>query len=166
MGTSNAIFSSILYCFLLATFSSAGPFISDAVLDSGASTGRALLQVKKACKVDFENKNYTILTSQCKGPAYPPDVCCNAFKQFACPFTDEINDVTTDCSYVMFSYINVYGKYPPGLFSNECKEGVQGLDCTHIKQSDEHAPSNSIHVITPLHFLSLVAFLGFFFHFF
>ncbi|MFQ6650378.1 hypothetical protein Gotur_022778 [Gossypium turneri] len=29
----------------------------------------------------------------------------------------------------MFSYINLYGKYPPGLFASECREGKEGLAC-------------------------------------
>ena len=83
-----------------------------------------------ACRVNFENfKNYTILTSQCKGPKYSPKVCCESFKQFACPFAEEISDLTTDCANVMFSCINRHGKYPPGLFAKNCKEGEEGLDC-------------------------------------
>lgn len=35
----------------------------------------------------------------------------------------------------MFSYINLYGKYPPGLFANECKEGKEGLDCSTVPQA-------------------------------
>lgn len=85
-----------------------------------------------ACTENFENKNYTILTARCKGPQYPPVVCCNALKDFACPFADAINDLTTDCASTMFSYINLYGKYPPGLFSNLCREGKLGLNCTDV----------------------------------
>ncbi|XP_027347655.1 GPI-anchored protein LLG2 [Abrus precatorius] len=166
---SNAFFSSILCVFLLATLASAAPFLSDEIFDSGVSTGRALLQAKKACGVDFEHQNFTILTSQCKGPQYPPKVCCEAFKQFACPFSDDINDMTTDCASVMFSYINIYGKYPPGLFANECKEGTKGLDCSDVKPTNtsDH-PSNTSHVSAP-HSLFLVtsaAFFAFFFSFF
>ncbi|RWW37121.1 hypothetical protein BHE74_00057809, partial [Ensete ventricosum] len=29
----------------------------------------------------------------------------------------------------VFSYINLYGKYPPGLFASECREGKEGLAC-------------------------------------
>ncbi|GAY37709.1 hypothetical protein CUMW_031130 [Citrus unshiu] len=29
----------------------------------------------------------------------------------------------------MFSYINLYGKYPPGLFASECLKGKRGLEC-------------------------------------
>ncbi|KAG4967724.1 hypothetical protein JHK82_033432 [Glycine max] len=166
---SNAFFSSILYFFLLATLVSSAPFLSDDIFGAEASTGRALLQAKKACGVDFENQNYTVLTSQCKGPQYPPKVCCEAFKQFACPFANEINDMTTDCSSVMFSYINIYGKYPPGLFANECKEGNQGLDCSQVKPANTSTSSNTIHVAAPPHFFSLMtiaAFLGFLFHLF
>lgn len=122
-----------------------------------------------ACEVDFEHKNYTILTSQCKGPQYPPKVCCDAFKQFACPFTNEINDMTTDCASVMFSYINIYGKYPPGLFANECKEGSQGLDCSQVKPEDRNSKtSNTFHVAAPpfMKFITTVAFLGLLFNLF
>lgn len=74
---------------------------------------------------------------------YPPTLCCNAFKQFACPFADQISDMTTDCATVMFSYINVYGKYPPGLFANECKEGKEGLDCSTVNKVATPPPSSN-----------------------
>nr|6A5E_C Chain C, GPI-anchored protein LLG2 [Arabidopsis thaliana]6A5E_D Chain D, GPI-anchored protein LLG2 [Arabidopsis thaliana] len=82
------------------------------------------------CKEDFANKNYTIITSRCKGPNYPANVCCSAFKDFACPFAEVLNDEKNDCASTMFSYINLYGRYPPGIFANMCKEGKEGLDCT------------------------------------
>ncbi|KAF7831219.1 GPI-anchored protein LLG1 [Senna tora] len=81
------------------------------------------------CPVNFEFLNYTIITSKCKGPRYPPSICCGAFKEFACPYADVLNDLTNDCASTMFSYINLYGKYPPGLFSSECREGKEGLAC-------------------------------------
>ncbi|CAI9088117.1 OLC1v1022362C2 [Oldenlandia corymbosa var. corymbosa] len=81
------------------------------------------------CPISFEFQNYTIITSKCKGPQYPPDLCCQAFKDFACPFADQINDLSNDCATTMFSYINLYGKYPPGLFASECREGKNGLEC-------------------------------------
>ncbi|XP_038689245.1 GPI-anchored protein LLG1-like [Tripterygium wilfordii] len=115
--------------FLFMGFSASSTSISDDVFDSHAFTGRNLLQAKKACPVNFEFMNYTIITSQCKGPKYPPDNCCTAFKQFACPYVDEINDLSTDCASTMFSYINIYGKYPAGLFASECQEGKEGLAC-------------------------------------
>ncbi|WJX70836.1 GPI-anchored protein llg1 [Trifolium repens] len=165
---SYTFFSSILSFFLLATLVSSSPFISDDIFEYGGTTGRALLQAKKACGVDFENQNYTILTSQCKGPQYPPKVCCDAFKQFACPFSDQINDMTTDCATVMFSYINIYGKYPPGLFANECKEGKEGLDCADVKITNSSNPSSSVHVAAPhsMFLISIVGFFGFIFHLF
>ena len=81
------------------------------------------------CKIDFQNQNYTIITSRCKGPIFPPKQCCDAFLEFACPFADAINDLKTDCASTMFSYINLYGKYPPGIFSNLCVGGEGGIDC-------------------------------------
>ncbi|KAK0601454.1 hypothetical protein LWI29_024412 [Acer saccharum] len=121
-------FSSILFFFLLVGLSSS-TFISDDIFESHAGTGRNLLQAKKACPVNFEFLNYTIITSKCKGPKFPPVQCCNAFKDFACPYADEINDLTTDCASTMFSYINLYGKYPPGLFASECRGDKNGLPC-------------------------------------
>jgi hypothetical protein len=85
--------------------------------------------------MNFEFQNYTIITSKCKGPKFPADQCCGAFKQFACPFRDYINDDSSDCSSAMFSYINLYGKYPPGLFANICREGKKGLACTDAEGS-------------------------------
>ncbi|KAK6919562.1 hypothetical protein RJ641_015466 [Dillenia turbinata] len=81
------------------------------------------------CPDNFEFLNYTIITSQCKGPKYPPNLCCAAFKELACPYAEDLNDVSNDCASTLFSYINLYGKYPPGLFSSECHEGKEGLAC-------------------------------------
>ncbi|KDP36318.1 hypothetical protein JCGZ_09533 [Jatropha curcas] len=125
----SAIFMFLLFVFLFAPPSSASSFISDSVFESHASTARNLLQAKKACPVNFEFMNYTIITSRCKGPDYLPSSCCAAFKDFACPYADVINDLTSDCASTMFSYINLYGKYPPGLFASECREGKLGLEC-------------------------------------
>ncbi|RWV87905.1 hypothetical protein GW17_00050055 [Ensete ventricosum] len=52
-----------------------------------------------------------------------------AFKELACPYADQLDDETNDCASTMFSYINLYGKYPPGLFASECREGKEGLAC-------------------------------------
>ncbi|KAB5521981.1 hypothetical protein DKX38_026300 [Salix brachista] len=121
---------------LFASPSFASTFISDGVFESHASLGRNLLQTKKACPVNFEFLNYTIITSQCKGPLYLPGRCCGSFKDFACPYADVVNDLTNDCATIMFSYINLYGKYPPGLFANECKEGTLGLACPALPPSE------------------------------
>lgn len=91
-----------------------------------------------ACSVMFEYENYSVLTSQCKGPNYPARVCCEAFKQFACPYTEVINDLSTDCAASMFDWIYIYGKYPAGLFYNNCKEGKEGLDCRSVQPHHGH----------------------------
>ncbi|KAJ6798221.1 GPI-anchored protein LLG1-like [Iris pallida] len=118
----------LLFALLVGVAASA-TFISDGVFQHQGSIGRSLLQTKKSCPVNFEFANYTIITSKCKGPKYPADMCCSALKEFACPYADDINDGTNDCASTMFSYINLYGKYPPGLFSSECREGKNGLEC-------------------------------------
>ncbi|KAJ4911235.1 LORELEI-LIKE-GPI-ANCHORED PROTEIN 1 [Raphanus sativus] len=116
---------------ILSPFSSS-TFISDGVLEIESQnllTGRNLLQAQKKCPVNFEFMNYTIITSQCKGPKFPAKECCSSLKDFACPYAEQINDMASDCANTMFSYINIYGKYPPGIFSNECREGKEGLEC-------------------------------------
>jgi hypothetical protein len=49
---------------------------------------------------------------------------------------DDINDDSNDCASTMFSYINLYGKYPPGLFASECKGDKKGLACPDASQKD------------------------------
>ncbi|KAJ3694629.1 hypothetical protein LUZ60_000006 [Juncus effusus] len=116
--------------------------ISEDVFNAHGLTGRSLLQSTKSCTVDFENLNYTIITSRCKGPLYAAPLCCAAFKDFACPYFAEINDMTTNCAATMFSYINLYGKYPPGLFASECRDGAQGLQCTEEMTAKKNTDSS------------------------
>ncbi|CAN1146432.1 GPI-anchored protein LLG1 [Linum perenne] len=117
-----------------------------------AGSGRNLLQAKKACPVNFEFMNYTIITSQCKGPNYPVKECCSSFKDFACPFAEDLNDLANDCASTMFSYINLYGKYPPGLLASQCRDGKEGLDCPSPSpsQSANHSGSRALHTREPL----------------
>ncbi|KAJ8421620.1 hypothetical protein Cgig2_013482 [Carnegiea gigantea] len=101
------------------------------------------------CPVNFENQNYTIITSKCKGPKYTADLCCSAFKEFACPFAEQINDMSTNCADTMFSYINLYGKYPPGIFANLCKGDKYGLACDDVKSENvesKDSKTNSAHI--------------------
>ncbi|KAL7186829.1 hypothetical protein ACSBR2_028532 [Camellia fascicularis] len=100
-----------------------------------------------ACPVDFEFKNYTIITSQFEGPKYPPNICCAAFKEFACPFVDELNDLTNDCASTIFSYINLHGKYPARLFSRECHEGKRGLECPPTSSTESANVSSGSRII-------------------
>ncbi|OAY78185.1 GPI-anchored protein LLG1-like [Ananas comosus] len=146
MGSSNGASTQALLFFLLFFFIgfASATSISGDVFQSHGSTGRSLLQAKKSCPVNFEFLNYTIITSKCKGPQYPASLCCSAFKEFACPYSDELNDGTNDCASTMFSYINLYGKYPPGLFASECREGKEGLSCPpELSQSQKAVNANA-----------------------
>ncbi|EAZ36747.1 GPI-anchored protein LLG1-like [Oryza sativa Japonica Group] len=102
------------------------PILSDGVLQvMGTSMNRrSLLQAKGGCPVSFENQNYTTITSKCKSP-WPADLCCPALNEFACNFSQYINDESTNCAESMWVYLNAHGSYPAGLFSNECAV----LDC-------------------------------------
>ncbi|XP_010448269.1 PREDICTED: GPI-anchored protein LORELEI-like [Camelina sativa] len=131
--------------------------ISDNVFECQTSvSGRNLLNAKKKCEVNFEYMDYKVLTRRCKGPAFPAKECCLAFKDFACRYAIEINDMNSDCAQTMFSYMNIYGNYPPGLFANECRERKDGLVCPippfyspNLKASST-ADSNPPHLITLL----------------
>ena len=102
------------------------------------------------CPIDFSTQNYTILTSQCKGPRYPPNQCCSSFLDFSCPFAEQLDDNTTDCSDQMFHYIHTF--YPPGLFANECSSSSsstdQGLDCPHYLNISGTTTSTSTNSLT------------------
>ncbi|XLU57366.1 hypothetical protein S245_052014, partial [Arachis hypogaea] len=50
----------------------------------------------ESCSVNFEFANYTIITSKCKRPNYPPKECYGAFKEFAYPYADVLNDLQND----------------------------------------------------------------------
>lgn len=129
----------ILFFLLLSLASST--YISDTIFEPHRSTGRSLLQNKKNCPVNFENQNYTIITSKCKGPKYTADLCCGAFKDFACPFAEQINDMSTNCADTMFSYINLYGKYPPGILPI-CAKGINMV--SHVTTSNQKTWSRRI----------------------
>lgn len=117
--------------------------------------------------MNFEFLNYTVITSQCKGPKFPAKECCGSFKEFACPYAEEINDLTTDCASTMFSYINLYGRYPPGLFSSECREGKEGLACpdggqlstSQNESNGQMITSSSLKVLAAVGFLVLLVLL-------
>ena len=131
MGGKNTLWYQWLLFMLIVGFAASTTFITESVLKSDGSTvtGRSLLQTRTNCAINFEFMNYTIITSKCKGPRYPVKECCESLTEFACPYTESINDATNDCASIMFSYINLYGKYPPGLFANECKGDKKGLVC-------------------------------------
>ncbi|XP_022148018.1 GPI-anchored protein LLG1-like [Momordica charantia] len=140
----------LLFLLIAIAASSSSSFLSYDALTAGKFSGagrlRSLLQAKKDCPIDMEGKNYTIITSKCKGPNYPPSVCCNALLEFCCDFVDQLNDMSNNCAETMFSYINLYGQYPPGLFANQCKDGKDGLSCDSIaaqKEKDGIKTSNS-----------------------
>ncbi|XP_071741378.1 GPI-anchored protein LLG2-like [Rutidosis leptorrhynchoides] len=134
--------------------------ISYNALESYRGTTRNLLQQKQSCPVNFENENYTIITSQCKGPVYPRDPCCNSFLQIACPHWEQINDEKTNCASTLFSYINVYGKYPPGLFASMCKGGKEGLSCEKVEKSASRNSHSSRVMATSVHVPSLMITVG------
>ncbi|KAG6387503.1 hypothetical protein SASPL_152695 [Salvia splendens] len=115
----------VFFLLILAPPLSSSDLISDAVVGSG----RSLLQTLKPCSVDIEHLNYTILTSKCKGPDYPADQCCSAYKELACPIADQLNDGSNDCSQKLFNYIPKVGQYPPSLFGSICRGGKDGLPC-------------------------------------
>ncbi|XP_021754244.1 GPI-anchored protein LLG1-like isoform X2 [Chenopodium quinoa] len=122
---------------------------------SANPSGRHLLQATKDCPLDVQHWNYTIITSRCKGPKYPANICCGAFKELACPYTPTLNDVTNNCATTLFSYINLYGKYPPGLFANVCRDSKRGLECTDAQMSMSMSKSSCSTATISIFFLSI-----------
>ncbi|XP_072968550.1 GPI-anchored protein LLG1-like isoform X2 [Typha angustifolia] len=118
----------LLLLFFSVGFASAA-FITGDVSQSRGSNSRSLLQTKQHCPRSFEFLNYTILTSKCKAPQYPPLPCCSAFKEFACPLADLLNDGTYTCASDIFSYIHSNGNFPGGLFADECSDVKDGISC-------------------------------------
>ncbi|KAK1295735.1 hypothetical protein QJS10_CPB15g01252 [Acorus calamus] len=146
MSSNRCSFATLIIFFfflLLLSFSSASNGVFMELSDR--STDRRLLQTTTSCPINFEDQNYTIITSQCKGPDYNTTSCCNAYKQFSCPFTAQLNDLSNGCSNTMFTYIDLKG-YPPGLFASLCHDGVDGLSCPALPPKSDNYSSNAAHI--------------------
>merc|ERR1719492_315179 len=98
MASQTSMFHFLL--FLLAIRLSSSSQISTELLESHGSHGRNLKETTSIaeCPVDFGKKNYTVLTSQCKGPNYTPKGCCRPLKQLICPVVDHFNNLNTNCA--------------------------------------------------------------------
>ncbi|XP_015693918.1 GPI-anchored protein LLG1-like [Oryza brachyantha] len=121
------------------------PILSDGmlqVMSGGSMIRRNLLQTKKDCPVNFGTQNYSGITSSCKSP-WPPDLCCPPFTEFACNFTQYLNDGSNSCAETMFSYLNLIGGYPPDLFASECRGDKDGLPCNVSGSSDQTGSGGS-----------------------
>ena len=69
------------------------------------------------------------VVSSCRGVP-SAQRCCGAFKTYACPYSDVINNnAENGCASAMFFEIDVRGRLRPGLFSQLCAEGPLGLKC-------------------------------------
>ncbi|ESQ45781.1 hypothetical protein EUTSA_v10011146mg [Eutrema salsugineum] len=111
----------------------------DSVLESQTSvTGRSLLHAKKKCEVNFEYMNYMAMTKRCKSLAFPAKECCSAFKEFACPYANQINDMNNDCAKTM------------------CKEMKDGLFCPPRPLSSPSLINTSTAVLTAPEFIMLL----------
>ncbi|KAK4420090.1 GPI-anchored protein LLG3 [Sesamum alatum] len=129
MGSERSLLLVFLSFLVLGVASS--HYISNEGLHIHASAGRSLQQETSTCKA-VDNLNYTLMTSQCKGPHYTPEACCRPLKQLLCPIAKLFNDLTSPCGRIFFCNVDYYGKYPPSLFARICKEGPVGLDCQKI----------------------------------
>ncbi|KAL8505373.1 hypothetical protein ACS0TY_016564 [Phlomoides rotata] len=131
MMTSSQILLLLLCCLY---FFSASPLISGDVFEfeHQVASERRLLQAqvpKTKCSYNFDNLDYTVITSVCKGPEYPQEPCCDGFKKLVCPYVDYFNNATTTCADDIVSSIQNKGKYPDDLFFRLCRDGKDGLVC-------------------------------------
>ncbi|QHO12112.1 uncharacterized protein DS421_15g504050 [Arachis hypogaea] len=74
----------------------------------------------ESCSVNFEFANYTIITSKCKRPNYPPKECYGAFKEFAYPYADVLNDLQNDIYLRIQERIGLI----PGVDEHELQDKV------------------------------------------
>ncbi|TVU15350.1 hypothetical protein EJB05_38868 [Eragrostis curvula] len=83
------------------------------------------------CPVQFERMpGIKTVVNSCRPPQPSEQRCCGAFKAFACPYFDLINDnANNGCASQMFYDIIVRGRLSPGLFSYLCHDGAVGLNC-------------------------------------
>ncbi|EEF44440.1 GPI-anchored protein LLG1 [Ricinus communis] len=152
----------LIFFFLVTELATSSSVISYDALSAHEHSGRTLLQVKKECNISFENLDYSVLTKNCKGPQYPVKPCCGALTEFACPYAETLNDRTNNCAETMFSYINLYGKYPPGLFANECRGDKDGLSCDDVKNST----SSGVQIGASQSLMLTAGFIGLYFQLF
>ncbi|KAJ7558198.1 hypothetical protein O6H91_04G027900 [Diphasiastrum complanatum] len=122
-------------------------------------SARHLLQAKIPCPIDMANLNYTPCISICKAPNFPKVPCCEGFKAVVCPIVLYFNNASTDCPDEFFSYLNLYGSFPGGLFNDYCVEGVQGLACPLVPApSPSHGVQKSR--LSATYLLSLIGGFG------
>lgn len=107
------------------------------------------------CPVDFSIQNYTIVTSVCNATNPNITACCDAFVILVCPFASYINDPTTNCNTVMFSYLNMAGHYPEQLFQS-CQGDGSGLPCPLVPEPSPNPSSATVDM--PWRLPSLVIF--------
>ncbi|XP_011100611.1 GPI-anchored protein LLG2-like [Sesamum indicum] len=117
----------VFLSFLMLGFVSSHHLSNEGLELHGSSSGRSLQQDQTCPEV--ENMNYTVLTSQCKGPNYTQERCCEPMKQLLCPIAAKFNDLSSPCGRIFFCNVDYLGNYPPRLFAGLCKEGKKGLDC-------------------------------------
>ncbi|CAK9199363.1 unnamed protein product [Sphagnum troendelagicum] len=110
---------------------------------------RKLLQAVHQCPENFGLQNYSSITSVCKAPDYDKTLCCSSFTMFTCRFLTYFNDPSTNCASTLFTYLNLAGNYPPGLFANLCTQGdQQGIPCP-ITPAPSPNPSSALSLIRP-----------------
>ncbi|CAK9199484.1 unnamed protein product [Sphagnum jensenii] len=110
---------------------------------------RKLLQAVHQCPENFGLQNYSSITSVCKAPDYDKTLCCSSFTMFTCRFLTYFNDPSTNCASTLFTYLNLAGNYPPGLFANLCTQGdQQGIPCP-IAPAPSPNPSSALSLIRP-----------------
>ncbi|KAL8267278.1 hypothetical protein R6Q59_004622 [Mikania micrantha] len=119
----------VLFFLLIASASAhSSSILLEEMLESHVASRNSRFRPPKPCPVDFEHKNYTLLTRTCRRP-YKAEPCCIALQKIACPHMKDVNDMSTDCAISMFDSISYQGNYPPGLFLMLCSEGKRGMKC-------------------------------------
>uniref|UniRef100_A0ACD5USY7 Uncharacterized protein n=1 Tax=Avena sativa TaxID=4498 RepID=A0ACD5USY7_AVESA len=142
MGSSTAATAAVLLYVavsMVAAAASAEPqprYISMAALKGGgtepaSSSSRKLIGRLRTgiCPVPFdEMRRMGNIESKCKGQEVPKPHCCKAFKDFACPYSDLLDDFTTGCSGAMLIKLQTFCSVPMGYFGF-CGDSAMGITC-------------------------------------
>ncbi|KAI3502122.1 hypothetical protein L1887_30153 [Cichorium endivia] len=129
MASYRFLYCAVFFGLLVTASSTFSSSISYKMLESHATTGLPVPPLKP-CPADFEHKIYTVMTSNCRGPHYKTELCCNALEDIACSHVNGLNDLTGDCIIINSDYLGYHGNYATGLFAKLCSNGEKGLTST------------------------------------
>jgi hypothetical protein len=66
--------------------------------------------------------------SKCRGQEIPKPQCCAAVKDFACPYSDLVDELTNGCNVELLDKAQTFCSVPIGYFGF-CGDSEFGISC-------------------------------------